>query len=79
MSLPRALVFRDSFFSSVAPFFAGHFHFSRYYWDYWNSGTPMEEMVRSAKPDIVIEEVAERSVKFFQKDLLSKKPDYLKK
>ncbi len=76
-SLPRALFFRDSFFSTVAPYVADHFSYSRYYWDYWNSTTPIEEMIRAQKPDIVVEEVVERAVKFYMTDLITTTPKYL--
>jgi hypothetical protein len=62
-SFPRALIFRDSFFSSVAPFLAAHFQHSKYYWQAWNTSTPIEEIVSSQKPDIVIEEITERLLK----------------
>lgn len=75
--LPRAIFFRDSFFSSVAPFIANHFSYSCYYWDYWNSTTPIEEMIHTHQPDIVIEEVVERSAKFYMKDLVANTPKYL--
>lgn len=76
-ALPRAIFFRDSFFSTVAPYIADHFSYSSYYWDYWNSTTPIEEMVRSQKPNIVIEEVVERAVKFYMTDLITTTPKYL--
>lgn len=76
-TLPRAIFFRDSFFSLVAPFVAGHFSYSRYYWDYWNSTTQMEEIIRTQRPDIVIEEVVERAAKYYMADLVTKTPDYL--
>jgi hypothetical protein len=73
-SLPRALIFRDSFFSSVAPFLARHFQHSKYYWQNWNATTPIEEMVSSQKPDIVIEEIVERLVKIQMADFVGNPP-----
>jgi hypothetical protein len=62
-SLPRAVVFRDSFFGGVAPYFAEHFKYSWYYWQYWDSQTPIEEILTITKTDIVIEEIVERFIK----------------
>ena len=76
-SFPRALIFRDSFFSSVAPFLAGHFQHSKYYWQNWNTSTPIEEIVRSQKPDIVIEEIVERLVKTQMADFVGNPPKFI--
>jgi alginate O-acetyltransferase complex protein AlgJ len=76
-SFPRALIFRDSFFSSVAPFLAGHFQHSKYYWQNWNTSTPIEEIVSSQKPDIVIEEITERLVKTRMADFVGNPPKFI--
>lgn len=75
-SLPRAVVFRDSFFSAVAPYLADHFRFSQYYWQYWNTWTPIEEILRAAKPDIVIEEIAERKITAGMADFIESPPEF---
>jgi len=76
-SLPRVLVFRDSFFSQVAPFLADHFECSRYYWKYWNSLTPIEEMLSITKPDIVIEEIVERRITSGMADFVGTPPKFM--
>ena len=76
-SFPRALIFRDSFFSSVAPFLAGHFQHSKYYWQSWDTSTPIEEIVSSQKPDIVIEEIVERMVKTKMADFVGNPPKFI--
>jgi hypothetical protein len=76
-TLPRAIVFRDSFLSWVAPFLAEHFHYSRFYWNYWNPWVDIEEMVNTQKPDIVIEEVVERLVKTGMADFVANPPKFI--
>ena len=76
-SFPRVLIFRDSFFSSVAPFLAVHFQHSKYYWQNWNTSTPIEEIVKSQKPDIVIEEIVERLVKTQMADFVGNPPKFI--
>jgi len=78
-SLPRALIFRDSYFTWVAPFLAEHFQVSKFYWQYWNSLTPIEEMINDQKPDIVIEEIVERLVKTRMTDFTATPPVFLSK
>ncbi|WP_129127979.1 alginate O-acetyltransferase AlgX-related protein [Geomonas oryzae] len=62
-TLPRALIFRDSFFTAMVPFVAESFSASHFIWERWNSGTPMEELIAQHKPGIVIEEAVERLTK----------------
>ena len=62
--LPRAVIFRDSFFSALVPFVAEHFSVSRYIWARWNSQTPMEDIIARYQPHIVIEELVERLAKY---------------
>ncbi len=62
-ALPRALIFRDSFFIAMVPFAAESFSTSRFIWARWDSGTPMEDLIAQYKPDVVIEEIVERSIK----------------
>jgi alginate O-acetyltransferase complex protein AlgJ len=54
-SRPRVLVFRDSYFSAMLPFFAESFARVRYV-----LGPYRESIVAEEKPDIVIEELVER-------------------
>lgn len=70
----RALFFRDSFFSWVTPFLADHFAYSCYYWKYWNSATPIEEMLAVTRPNIVIEEIAERRLTSGMADFVGAPP-----
>ena len=52
---PRVLVFRDSYFSAMVPFFSESFARVRYV-----LGPYRESIVASDKPDIVVEEMVER-------------------
>jgi alginate O-acetyltransferase complex protein AlgJ len=61
--LPRAVIFRDSFFTGMIPFVAEHFSSSRYIWSRWDSQIPMEDILASYHPQIVIEEEVERIIK----------------
>lgn len=63
-SLPRAVFFRDSFFTMMVPFFAPHFSRSVYYWQYDFDPAVIEH----EQPDIVIDEILER-------ELMNVKPD----
>ena len=60
--LPRALVFRDSFFDALIPFTSEHFKFSKYYNDRWSMLTPITALIESNQPNVVIEEVVERQI-----------------
>ena len=64
VNLPRATVFRDSFFIALVPFLAESFSSSTYYWQTWDTKTPMNEIIKLHRPDIVIEEVVERNFKY---------------
>ena len=66
--LPRALVFRDSFFNDIIPFISEQFQYARYYWQRWDDETPIREIIEETRPDIVIEEVVERKIKFDKTD-----------
>jgi hypothetical protein len=61
-ALPRAIIFRDSFFTAMVPFVAEHFSVSRFIWERWNSRTQMDEILDEFNPDIVIEETVERLI-----------------
>ncbi len=55
----KSIVFRDSFFDALLPFFAQHFRHAAYIaskFDY----SVMEDLIKKIKPDIVIEEGIER-------------------
>jgi hypothetical protein len=54
--LPKAIVFRDSFFNSLLPFVSEHFSRAVYV----HSFEVDEELVLKEKPDVVILEIAER-------------------
>jgi hypothetical protein len=56
--LPKAVFFRDSFFTMLVPFFAPHFSRSVYYWQYEFDPAVIEH----EKPDIVIHEILEREL-----------------
>lgn len=75
--LPRVVIFRDSFFAALIPFFTEHFSVSRYIWSRWNSQTPMEEIVAKYQPQVVIEEVLERYIKTDADIFARKIPSYL--
>jgi len=55
-SYPDAVVFRDSFFMGLLPFFAENFNHSLYRWSFDFD----KDLVLSEKPDIVVYELAER-------------------
>jgi len=63
-SLPRAVVFHDSFFWELMPFLAEHFRHADYLW--MNPQTETEpryfnkELILREKPDIVVDEFTER-------------------
>jgi len=55
-TLPKAVIFRDSFFNSLLPFFSEHFRRAVYV----HSFEVNEDLVLKEKPDVVILEIAER-------------------
>jgi hypothetical protein len=54
-SLPRVVMFRDSFTSALSPFLSEHFKRILYLWQDFDL-----EVVKKERPDIVIEEMVER-------------------
>lgn len=58
-SYPKVLVYRDSFFSSLIPFFADHFSKSTYIWEQFPYST---ELIEKEKPELVIFELTEREI-----------------
>lgn len=57
----RALVFRDSFFNALKPFFSENFKEVIYLWKNYDQKN-IEELLEVFKPDIVIEEKGEREL-----------------
>lgn len=57
----RALVFRDSFFESLEPYLSENFREIIYLWKGYDQNN-IEELLSLYKPDIVIEEKAERAL-----------------
>ena len=57
----NALIFRDSFFRALEPYFARKFKHSTYIWEKLNYSS-LDKYVRSQHPDIIIEEWVERSL-----------------
>jgi hypothetical protein len=62
-SLPRALIFRDSFAVALQQFLNENFQYVKYYWRRWDPEISIHSIIRDVKPDIVIEEFVERGVK----------------
>ncbi len=56
--LPKAVVYRDSFFSLMYPFFADHFSDAIYIW----TNELSVEVIEKEKPDIVVYEMLESSI-----------------
>ncbi|MBI3491591.1 MAG: hypothetical protein HY047_07420 [Acidobacteria bacterium] len=60
-SLPRAVIFRDSFASRLVPFFSEHFSRAVYVWqDDFDA-----DLVREERPDVVIQEIVGRHLYSF--------------
>ena len=57
-ALPKAIVYRDSFFNLMIPFFSMHFSRSVYLWTYEHS----TEVIEIEKPEIVIMEIIENRI-----------------
>jgi hypothetical protein len=76
-SLPRAIVFQDSFFPSVAPYLTQHFQSVKYVWQPWNAGLDVDGVILAHGPDIVIEEILERLLKTRMRDFVRSCPGYL--
>ena len=56
--LPRAVMFRDSFATSLIPFLVDHFQRITFSWQY----TFDRELVEKEHPDVVIQEMVERTL-----------------
>jgi hypothetical protein len=57
-ALPRAVIFRDSFFSALEPFTSTLFSSAEYHWR-WFTGQEAQAILQN-KPDIIIWEIVER-------------------
>jgi len=55
-TLPRAVIFHDSFYKAIQPFLSEHFSRAAYYWQY----DADLEAVKAERPDVVIQLVGER-------------------
>ena len=59
----NAVIFRDSFFSALQPYFSRQFHRSTYIWKKMNYNSLIKYIERE-NPDIVIDEIIERSLPY---------------
>lgn len=59
----NAVIFRDSFFSALYPYISRQFHRSTYIWEKMNYAT-LVKYVEQEQPDIVIDEVVERTLPY---------------
>lgn len=66
--LPSAVVFRDSFFQAVIPFFAENFKKVHYIWKVLPLST---EVVNQEKPDLVILEITDQNMDVLTQDIFS--------
>lgn len=62
--LPKAVVFRDSFAENLTSFLAEHFQRVVFHWHFLHSYHFDETLILREKPDVVIFEVAERSLHY---------------
>lgn len=76
-NLPRAVIFRDSFFNAMLPFVSEHFSKSIYVWEHWGSETPITSLMDKYQPQIVIEQAVERYVDTDHTLFHDKIPSYL--
>jgi hypothetical protein len=59
----NAVIFRDSFFMALTPYIARYFHRSTYIWEPMNYQS-LSKYIEQEKPNIVIDEVIERSLPY---------------
>lgn len=59
----NAVIFRDSFFSAMYPYFARKFNRSTYIWEKMNFDS-LQKYIEQEQPDIVIDEIAERTLPY---------------
>ncbi len=57
----KTIVFRDSFFEALEPYMTENFNEVIYLWKKYDQAN-VEELLRTFKPDIVIEERGERQL-----------------
>ena len=69
--LPRALIFRDSFFIALEPFVSPFFSEAEYIWK--NFSIEDEDYVRQYKPDIIVFEAVERYALRIVSDICAEK------
>jgi hypothetical protein len=55
-TLPRAVIFHDSFFNEMIPFLSDHFSWAIYHWAFKVD----ETLIAGEKPNVVIFEVTDR-------------------
>jgi hypothetical protein len=67
----NAVIFRDSFFGALEPYISRQFHRSTYVWEKIKYESLIKYVERE-KPDIVIEEVVERSLPYIPSSALFK-------
>jgi alginate O-acetyltransferase complex protein AlgJ len=68
--LPRAFMLRDSFAGYLWPFIAERFHFAEFQWTHQF----IPKLILGEKPDVVIDEIAERHLYDYEADNV---PDFL--
>lgn len=61
-NLPTALIYHDSFFGAMQPFFSAHFREASYGLATWNISGYIPQIIEQ-KPDIVVHELVERNMK----------------
>ncbi len=67
----NAIIFRDSFFNNLQPYFSRQFHRSTYIWKRINY-TSLIKYIKQESPDVIIEEVIERSLPYVPSSTLFK-------
>ncbi|PZO43813.1 MAG: hypothetical protein DCF19_04075 [Pseudanabaena frigida] len=69
--MPKALIFRDSFFINLQPYISQYLSKSLYVWE-WSDLNLLKKYVKYNHPDIAIEERVERHLKFVPYSPVSK-------
>jgi len=64
----NAIIFRDSFFKALQPYFARKFNRSTYIWGQLDYAS-LKKHIEIEQPDIVIEEIVERKLPYLPKDI----------
>lgn len=76
-TLPRAVMFRDSFASAMVPFLSENFQYIAYYWQTWSEDTSIHLIVQKDKPDVIIEELVERNMKYHTLNFFNNPPKFV--